>query len=421
MVAEFRIFYSWQSDRPNNLCRGLIRQAIDDAKAQIENELEIFDAARDKVLVDQDTQGTAGSPSVADTIFQKIRECDAFIADLTFVHSVENGRHFPNPNVLLEYGYALHALGEGRIVGVFNKNFGAPDDLPFDLRHRRWPLLYQATDSGLEQAAKEQRQIERKTLSAALANALRPIIRAGQRIAENSTMRTDLLRDASVPLRERYPWNAPLLRHGSDTRLEIQEGPAICLSILPRNADLSFGIVELQRQAQKSLKPLAAQGSGGWSNARSRNGAAVFTFPSGESTNVRTASIVTRNGGIHGLDCFQLNANRFAPIREPFIPTTAVESILVDGLRDFLMIAQDGIGLTPPLDVVVSLEGVEGFRLAVNRDYFWDEFVGPVLEDRIVNSFTIDSYTVNPREVLLPFFRKIYDEAGQQRPDRNVT
>ena len=419
-MAKFRIFYSWQSDRLGNLCRGLIRRAIDDAKAQIEDELEILDAARDEILIDQDTQGTAGSPSVADTILQKIRECDAFIADLTFVHFVENGRHFPNPNVLLEYGYALHALGEERIVGVFNENFGAPGDLPFDLRHRRWPILYQATDSGPEPTAQEQRRGERKKLSAALANALRPIIRAGQRVAGDLTGRAHLLGDVSVPFWERYPWNAPLLRSGPGTKLEFQEGAVICLSLWPRSAKLSFDIVELQRQAQGSLKPLAARRATGWSNARSRKGAAVFTFPSGESSKVLTASVVARDGSLHGIDCFHLKPNGVSHISEPFIPTTAIEEILVDGLQNFLAVAKEGICLRPPLDVVVSLEGVEGFFLAVDTKYFWSGLVGPVLGERIADVFTIDSYAVDPKELLLPFFRKVYDEAGEQRPDPDV-
>ena len=39
-------FIRGKADRLGNLCRGLIRRAIDDAKAQIEDELEILDAAR---------------------------------------------------------------------------------------------------------------------------------------------------------------------------------------------------------------------------------------------------------------------------------------------------------------------------------------------------------------------------------------
>jgi hypothetical protein len=43
----------------------------------------------------------------------------------------------PNPNVLIELGYAVKTLGWNRIVCVFNMAFGRVEDLPFDLRQRR--------------------------------------------------------------------------------------------------------------------------------------------------------------------------------------------------------------------------------------------------------------------------------------------
>lgn len=113
----FKVFYAWQSDRPNNLCRGLIRRALDQAKSQLNNEMEVEDAVRE-IEIDQDTQGVAGSPSIAETILEKIRACDAFVPDLTFVPNPEGMKVTPNPNVLIEYGYALHALSDQRIIGV---------------------------------------------------------------------------------------------------------------------------------------------------------------------------------------------------------------------------------------------------------------------------------------------------------------
>jgi hypothetical protein len=51
------IFYSWQSDRPNNVCRGFIRHALDTAVSRINVSLSVEDAVR----VDQDTQGVPGN------------------------------------------------------------------------------------------------------------------------------------------------------------------------------------------------------------------------------------------------------------------------------------------------------------------------------------------------------------------------
>ena len=176
----FKIFYAWQSDRPNNLCRGLIRRALEDAAKELEADPDIQDAERDGIEIDSDTQDIPGSPPVAETIFEKIRESDVFVADLTPIDLIVpedddaevRRQPPPNPNVMLEYGYALGALGAGKIVGVMNEAFGKPDDLPFDLRHRRWPIEYQAAEG----AADDQRRQARQNLTTDLVKALRPII-----------------------------------------------------------------------------------------------------------------------------------------------------------------------------------------------------------------------------------------------------
>jgi hypothetical protein len=172
----FKVFYAWQDDRPNNLCRGFIRRALDQAKDKLNEELEIQNAERE-VEIDQDTQSVSGSPSIADVILEKIRDCDAFVADLRFIPTGEGVEPAPNPNVMLEYGYALHALGDRRLIGVFNGAFGASENLPFDLRHKRWPIRYQADDVGQSERAKAQRRATREELAKELAKAIRDIIR----------------------------------------------------------------------------------------------------------------------------------------------------------------------------------------------------------------------------------------------------
>ena len=89
------------------------------------------------------TKDVPGSPDITNTILRKIDECDVFIGDLTFVSKSESGRYFPNPNVLIELGYALKSLSDGRLINVMNTAFGEPEgNLPFDLAHKRWPLQY---------------------------------------------------------------------------------------------------------------------------------------------------------------------------------------------------------------------------------------------------------------------------------------
>ena len=52
----------------------------------------------------------------------------------------------PNPNVLLELGFAASVIGWDNIICVYNTAFGIVEDLPFDLKFRR-PLLYQYSEN----------------------------------------------------------------------------------------------------------------------------------------------------------------------------------------------------------------------------------------------------------------------------------
>lgn len=167
MAATRRIvFYSWQSDLPNSTNRTFIENALKKAAKTIKDDetIEI------EPVIERDTQGVAGSPEIARTIFQKIEQADIFVCDISIINLNTSGRLTPNPNVLIELGFAIHALGEKRIVMVLNKAYGDPELLPFDLRTRRnmaYKLLPEMDD----------RSAVRKSLENDLTNALLAIFR----------------------------------------------------------------------------------------------------------------------------------------------------------------------------------------------------------------------------------------------------
>ena len=137
--SEIKIFYSWQSDLPGSQTRNLIQDSIDTAVKAMRDTVEI--------IADRDTKGEFGSPDIVQTIFSKIDECDIFVADVSIINkyypiddygnSVTEIKTSPNPNVLLELGYAAHALGWENIICIINVDFGGIEDLPFDIRQRR--------------------------------------------------------------------------------------------------------------------------------------------------------------------------------------------------------------------------------------------------------------------------------------------
>jgi hypothetical protein len=160
-----RVFYSWQSDLPRATNRNFILTALETAAEAIRADKSI----EVEPVVDRDTQGVPGSPDISDTIFEKIEQAAVFLCDVSIINpaSTDKDRPTPNPNVLLELGYALKQLGPSRIIMVMNKAFGPPEQLPFDLRLKR-VLPYQMSEDG-------DRGPERRKLQKALEQALRAI------------------------------------------------------------------------------------------------------------------------------------------------------------------------------------------------------------------------------------------------------
>jgi hypothetical protein len=172
------IFFSWQSDTPGNCGRSFIEGTVRRAIELLAAEVTVESVERDDALAfDSDTQGVAGTPPIVDTIFKKIDDCAVFVSDMTLVAKrVEKDELMPNPNVLVEHGWALNSLTHSRILAVMNTAYGErrAENLPFDLRHMRWPIPYRLTPG----ASPEATQKERERLALVLKDAIGAILRS---------------------------------------------------------------------------------------------------------------------------------------------------------------------------------------------------------------------------------------------------
>src|ERR1039457_1181459 len=138
------LFYSWQSDLPDATNRRLIREALRAASSRLEAEVALGKGLR--IVLDEATRNRPGSPNIPLTILEKIEAADIFVADITTINDgvPSTYKRTPNPNVLVELGYAVAHLGWGRIIMLFNRAYGKfPDDAPFDIdRHRASPYEF---------------------------------------------------------------------------------------------------------------------------------------------------------------------------------------------------------------------------------------------------------------------------------------
>ena len=167
------VFYSWQSDLPNATNRSFIESCLEKAIKELRAEgLIHIDPSPDR-----DTQGVPGSPDIAETIFEKIDSCAAFVGDVSFINGChptppkvdcDCTRPTPNPNVLCEWGRATKSIGFERVLVVFNEATGRIEDLPFDMRKRR--VVSYRLSKGDDKSA------QLKTLVAKLKSALQSVL-----------------------------------------------------------------------------------------------------------------------------------------------------------------------------------------------------------------------------------------------------
>lgn len=202
--VEFTIFYAWEDDRPRKVNRYFIRDALQDAVDAIARGSAIEDSPRPEEetaspgegnpkraedaepagavpRLDHDTKDVAGMPEIAATIFRKIEKCGIFVADVTFIAQTSSGgggagdpKLVPNPNVMLEAGYALARIGADRMICVMNEAFGPASRMPFDLAHRRRPIAYALASAENREESKR----ARKGLADALEEAIRSIMKS---------------------------------------------------------------------------------------------------------------------------------------------------------------------------------------------------------------------------------------------------
>lgn len=171
------VFYSWQSDSPAKINRYLIRDCLSEALKRLNRNEDMDEAIR----LDHDTAGIPGTPDIANTIFSKIRETGVFVADLTLSSQAATGKKSPNPNVLIELGYAFSAINDSKVISVINTAFGEPRDLPFDLSHKRWPIQYCLFESDTENKIKI--ADTKKALTEQLYSAIRLVLEATPQMA----------------------------------------------------------------------------------------------------------------------------------------------------------------------------------------------------------------------------------------------
>lgn len=384
-----KIFYSWQSDTPRDIGKNFVRRALD---AAVES-LEIDEAERPGI--DQDTAGVLGSPVIADTIFGKIRDAKVIVADVTLTGATPGGKRLINSNVALEVGYAIGVHGDGVLLKVMNTHYGPPEELPFDLAHRRWPVRFDVAPK----APPEERGKALRRLAAELAAILREYIAA-------SRPPPKLFSPAGATVNRAWYWNSdqPLIRRKSQTFTYTPDQPLIYLHIWPHEEISPLKIEVLNDYTKSDIEPLCGTVNG-WSHERNRFGEITFAF---DSSPISTTQVF-RTGEIWGINHRLLREREH--YRGKFLPMPALEQSLAQSLSKYVAAGMNYFGYGREINVRFGLVNVAGFVLLRNdgsptREIFEDFELRASVDGK-------DERSIG--EALQRIFDGVYEAAGETR------
>ncbi|WP_447963332.1 hypothetical protein [Nitrospira sp. Ecomares 2.1] len=416
------VFYSWQSDCPNDTNRTFIEDAIEKAIKEVSTDISIQIAERNRPLeLDKDTKGVPGIPPIADVIFQKISGATVFVPDLTFVGKTEENRLIPNPNVLIEYGWALRSLGHSRIIPIMNTAYGnlTQENLPFNMRHLRHPLTYHLSNK----AELDEKIRVRAALVKQFVQAITLILRSHPPEAT-----WDALGHIAIPFTEdpstflRKDESLGVIDDGipEEIQLVVPDNEHLFLRVLPQNPtqkiDSTQKVLQLLKASQIMPMPLTSQAHS-W--VRNKHGA--FTVYH-DKKKVLSLIQVFQNRELWGIDTSRIDKNthkKRSNVDFGYFPCASLEIYFIQTLSTCLPFCKDILELPLPLKFIVGATKVEGYKMAVPNDmHFNGKFDGKVFNEHIVYEGTITGYDIVPKVILRPFFEKIWEECGLQRPDR---
>jgi len=386
---DITVFYAWQDDRPGKYSRYLIRDAAKDACRRISEH-----PANDyTVALDEATLGVPGMCDIPNTILEKIQACHVFLADLTFVgrtDAVDEGdvQLISNPNVLFEFGYAVHAKGFDRILGVMNVAYGEPERQMFDVK-RRWAVTY----SLAENSGSSELQPARKQLSKEIEQALLTIL--------HKSVLPDKGEEASQRFERIRTEFESSVRQGSFHGLSRRSG-AIAITLVPHTAQT----LEHSKLQRCPVLPPAGTANRPQPCGKSMVSTCEIGDPSdAQGPQVRCSiAEITAEGVILAAETSCLDP-RMHPSQEsaqlgPIIPSRAFERIIIESVRRYAD-ALLSLGVSLPWRLGVSLLRVRGYRM----------YAGPPDLGREIE----DADDLVPEPILIRNAKDVSDQQGVGR------
>ena len=157
------------------------------------------------------------------------------------------------------------------------------------------------------------------------------------------------------------------------------------------------------------LFPMGQVG-GAW-DGLNRFGTVIFDANNQElQTSASCITQVFRNGELWGIDRSLLDS-----FNSPnYIASGATETVFIQAFGNYLGFVKEKLKVELPIKFIAGLSGVEDYAITTSSR----ATAGNCIEDEIIYEGTMESYQVDPREMLLPFFAIIWEACGIEYPKK---
>src|SRR5207248_8818353 len=96
------------------------------------------------------------------------------------------------------------------------------------------------------------------------------------------------------------------------------------------------------------------------------------------------------------------------------IHATDLEEMLIEATSKYTSF-QRGLGVTPPMFIMLSLLDVKGYRLIKNENYGYSEGRQIDRDDLLIPALKQESFDADPEYLLRPIFDRMWNAAGFRR------
>ena len=330
--------------------------------------------------MDQGAKGAVGLNLIAEVILNKIDSSFAFVGDITAVGTIGEGldrKYLPNPNVMLELGYARKSLGHNRIIPVFNRAIGPMryEDLPFDLRHMSGSISFHLPAG----ATREKLREERSGLQRQFTDRLRAMFASDDLLQTEAELEwhPHLPHDPSIWAEAFNPLPVAVPSMGQ-IDLIVAPSPRIFVRLLPAAQGASpRGNHGLFPNSDQPLLPIGYSG-GGLSGGRTGDGHAMFESVGGDRKTKAISRWYKDNGEIWAISAWSF----YQQGEYPHFAYDEASKDLVRWLQNVVRVSR-AAGATGPFQIMIGAAGLRNVM-------WWQSRPSPgALPFRGLNDFVI--------------------------------